>query len=130
MISEKVKIPELQRTASSKRPEIRALIDGQSIGFGSIEDKFDALAREWKDFNLGRSVTNYSHAAYLQIIGMGSSVVPLLLKKLENGDGDWLIAIKYITGAKVTTPEMQGNFEMIQRAWREWGEANGGGQEL
>jgi hypothetical protein len=61
---------------------------------------------------------------------MGPAVVPILLKELEKGDGDWLIALKYITGAKVTTPEMQGNLAMIRHAWKVWGEANGGGQEL
>lgn len=110
--------------------KLTAIIDGQSKGFASVEDKFEALAREWKDFNLGRSVTDYLHAAYLQIIGMVPSVVPILLNKLEKGDGDWLIALKYITGAKVTTPEMQGDFERIQRAWREWGDLNGSGQAL
>jgi hypothetical protein len=113
-----------------KETAFRAMIDGTEVSFATKEEKFRALARVWIDYNFGRSVSQFHHAAYLQIIGMGMPVVPLLLQDLANGAGDWLVALKYITGAKVTTPEMRGNFQAIQQAWINWGQANGFGPEL
>lgn len=111
-------------------PSLAALINGRSVAFDDAEAKFNRLAALWAEYNAGRSVTDFRHAAYLQIIGMGMPVVPLLLRELAEGRGDWVVALKYITGAKVTTPAMRGNFPAIRRAWLEWGRANGSGKEL
>lgn len=110
----------------SARPQrICALIEGETVEFSTIEEKFDKLARVWESYNYGKSVVRYDHAAYLQIIGMGWTIVPRLLRELKNGAGDWLLALRYITGANVTTPDMRGNFPAIRQAWIRWGEENG-----
>jgi hypothetical protein len=107
-----------------------ALINGESSDYGGVEAKFYALANEWREYNLGRSTTEYCHAAYMQIIGMGKEIVPFLIEQVKAGDGDWLVALKYITGAKVTTPDMRGDFARIREAWLGWAQDYGIGNEL
>lgn len=107
------------------RQRFRALIGGRNEEFDTIEQKFEALSSEWKKFNGGRSVIEYNHAAFMQIVGMGPDVIPILLRRLHEGDGDWIVAMKYVTGQRVTTPEMRGNFRAIRDAWLRWGLENG-----
>lgn len=123
---------ELSRSVSPAIESIslRAFIDGRAMAFSSVAEKFSSLAQIWSDYNYGRSAINYDHAAYFQIIGMGMPVVPLLLQDLEKGNGNWLLALKYITGAIVTTPEMRGDFSRIKDAWLEWGRQNVSGTGL
>lgn len=109
---------------------ITALIDGRSVAFVSVEQKIEALADIWKRYNSGQSVAEYNHAAYMQIIGIGMDAMPSLLNRLEAGDSDWIVAMKYITGAGVTTPEMRGNLVAIKEAWLDWGHKNVLGNQL
>jgi len=104
---------------------VKALIDGGAVSFKSMEEKFAALLEAWEDHNAGRSVTNYDHPAYLQIVGMGDWVVPRLLEKLEEGDGDWIYAIKLITGHEEETAAMVGDGDQVIAAWLEWGKTYG-----
>ena len=128
----------LHRTATAPREmsevlrnlPLTAIINGREQVYNNIAEKFHALARVWSDYNAGRSVTEYQHAAYLQVIGMGRDAVPFLLREIARGNGNWLLALKYITGAVVTNPEMRGDFDAIRRSWNDWGIANGFGDEL
>lgn len=64
--------------ANETKDHLRALINGQSVLFSSVEDKLGALADAWDEHNSGRSVVDYTHFAHLQIIGMGAPVLPLI----------------------------------------------------
>ncbi|MGD0388713.1 MAG: hypothetical protein ABSC42_07135 [Tepidisphaeraceae bacterium] len=105
-----------------KKPErYFAFVGGRKRKFGSLSAKFHALVNDWEDAHLGRSTTDYNHVAYAQIIGIGPQAVPLLLKKLEDGDGDWIYALKCITGEEADTPDMHGNADKVISAWLKWG---------
>jgi hypothetical protein len=121
----------LERYASDIfTPQYRAIMEGVSRIFDGPESKFNALAETWKLYNRGRSVTDFHHFCYTQIIGMGPTVLPILFSRLSSGDSDWIIALRAITGAQVTTPEMRGDPSAVIAAWVDWGHENGFGKKL
>ncbi len=106
-------------------PSLSAIVDGKAVIFNEINDKFSALVQKWEDYNSGKSVVDFCHFSYLQIIGLGMPAVPMLLGKVNGGSDDWYLALKCITGVAVTTPEMKGDGEAIKDAWLNWGQKHG-----
>jgi hypothetical protein len=113
--------------ANEPKAQLRAFISGQSVSFGSVEEKFAALADAWDEHNSGRSVIDYAHFAHLQIIGMGAPALPLILDRLIEGEGDgrWVFALKCVSGDQTDTPAMRGDLDAVIKAWSEWGKRNG-----
>jgi hypothetical protein len=120
----------LQISASShgfSQKPISAIIEDRVVAFATVEEKLDALAKIWHKFNRGKSVINYSHYAYFQIVALGWAAVPFLLQEIANGDGTWYVALQYIAGETAESPEMRGNPAAVRNAWLEWGNRNGYG---
>ena len=109
---------------------VRAIIDDQQIEFASIEEKFEALAKIWHRHIRGKSVINYAHFAYFQILTMGRSAIPFLLKEVANGVGTWYVALQYITTEMAETTSMRGDAAAVRQAWIRWGLRNGYSTEL
>jgi hypothetical protein len=105
--------------------EHHAIIDGRSLTFDDPQSKFHALAEAWDEDNLGMSTSNYQHSAHLQIIGMGMTVIPLLLERLRRGERRWVYALRYVTGEQPDTAEMRGDPERVIRAWLDWASLHG-----
>ena len=105
--------------------EHRAFIGGQVALFESAAEKFAALADDWEASGAGLSRVDYNHVAYHQVIGMGVVVVPLLLERLRQGDGDWVYALKCVTGEQAETPVMWGDADRVIGAWLAWGATRG-----
>ncbi len=108
--------------------EVRAIIDGKSVPFATVAEKFNALVDAWDEFNLGRSVMRFDSIAYTQIIGMGRDAVPFLLDRMRKGNSDWAFALKMIAGHDVETDEMEGDEQAIIAAWLAWGGRHGDGR--
>lgn len=107
-------------------PSFSAIMaEEEEVSFRTIFDKFDTLSRSWKDYNLGRSRIEYNHFAHYQIIGMGMSIVPLLLERMEQGDNDWIMALKAITGAAPDKEVSLGDAKSVRRVWANWAIDNG-----
>lgn len=106
-------------------PSLIATINEQQVTFNSIVDKFDMLERTWREYNLGRSRIEYNHFAHYQIVGMGMSVIPLLLERVDNEENEWIIALKAITGAMPDADETLGDSASVRQSWVDWGIANG-----
>lgn len=89
--------------------------------------KFFNLAATWKEnIKLKSSITEIAlNPSYQEIIGMGTRVIPLILRELRNEPGYWFWALKAITGADPIKPEQRGDLEQMTQAWLEWGEENG-----
>ena len=104
---------------------ITAIIDEEVKTFDSIEEKYIALAKEWRRFNRGKSIINYAHYAYLQVVALGWSAVPFMLRDVASGAGTWYLALQYITGERPESPAARGNAEAVREAWLEWGRRNG-----
>jgi hypothetical protein len=107
---------------AERRQPVSAIINGRVTEFDTEKAKFDALVEAWEDHQTGRSVTDFNHVAYTQIIGMGTTAIAWLLDKLTEGDGDWIYALKCITGQEAETPDMYGDADRVIAAWRAWGD--------
>jgi hypothetical protein len=65
------------------------------------------------------------HPAYQAIIGLGESVVPLLLRELEREPDHWFIALKSVTGADPVRADHRGDLRAMAADWVAWGRAQG-----
>ena len=65
----------------------------------------------------------FSHPAYRRIMGMGSSVLPLLLVELQHRPDHWLVAMNAITGEDPAPKD--ANFNAAVEAWLLWGRQKG-----
>ena len=95
-----------------------------------IESKFNILAQKWKqDTKAISSIAQMSmHPNYQMIIGLGSKVVPLLLRELAqhpNNPDHWFWALRAITGEDPAEPEQRGRIAEMRTAWLKWGERQG-----
>ncbi|MCI0362090.1 MAG: hypothetical protein L0211_26715 [Planctomycetaceae bacterium] len=99
----------------------------QSQSSTDIRDRFQRLAAEWK--SQSRYLSNTAQMAmlrpYQRIIGMGLSVVPLILEELEREPDQWFWALESITEENPVPPEAAGNVRQMAQAWLEWGKRNG-----
>ena len=93
----------------------------------TIEEKFRRLASVWRAETayVSSSSDLVSHPAFQQIVGMGSPVIPLLLRELENRTGHWHRALRQITGADPVPPADRGNIDKAAEAWLRWGKEQG-----
>ena len=91
------------------------------------EERFRTLVQQWKQ---GRGPTSSTtqlavHPAYQQIIGMGGSAVPLLLRELEREPDHWFCALKAITGEDPVPEASRGRLREMTDAWLKWGREHG-----
>ena len=84
-----------------------------------LAQEFRRLAEEWEnDTAFLSSVTEMSmHPAYQRIIGLGSKVLPLILRELERDLDHWFWALSAITGEDPVPPEDAGDLEKMRDAW-------------
>lgn len=93
----------------------------------SVGQRFQRLAAVWRAETAYISSTSdqISHPAFREIVGMGSAVVPLLLRELQNRTGHWHRALRRITGADPVAPADRGNIDRTAEAWLRWGKEQG-----
>jgi hypothetical protein len=93
----------------------------------SVEQKFQRLAAVWRaETDYLSSVTKMvNHPAYQEIIGMGSDVVPSLLRDLQKEPEHWFAALRAITGAQPVPPEDRGQIGKMAEAWLRWAKEHG-----
>lgn len=91
------------------------------------EAKFERLALRWRaDCAVESSASRIvSNPAYLKIIEMGSSVLPLILADVRRGGRHWSYALRMITGFTPVTQRDSGNMARQSELWLEWGKALG-----
>jgi hypothetical protein len=92
-----------------------------------LHARFDGLVQRWnRDTQLTSSMTEIiAHPAYLEVVAMGGSVVPLLLREMEKGGRLWAPALRAITGVQPVPRESAGNAKRTVEAWLKWGRAHG-----
>ena len=96
------------------------------IGQGA-ESKFRQLAMTWKaqTGHLSNVSTRCTHPAYQQIIGMGKTAIPLILRDLKETREDWFWALTAITGENPIPAQAAGNIKEMTEAWLRWGRDKG-----
>lgn len=93
----------------------------------TLEEKFQRLASIWRAETayISSSSELVAHPAFLEIVDMRQSAIPLLLRELENRSGQWHRALRLITGADPVPPDDRGNFDKAAEAWLRWGKEQG-----
>ena len=92
-----------------------------------LESRFVRLKDEWKQQS--QYLSNTTQMAmlrpYQQVIGLGSSVVPLILRELAREPDHWFWALEAITGKNPVPAEAVGNVAATVEAWLAWGRREG-----
>ena len=103
-----------------------AIIEGKTVTFRSVAQKFDALVAEWQRIRgSGSSTASLVNDAYGQIVAMGEEVVPMLLREVKNDNGHWFSALRWITGISPVSAELHGDHRAMRQAWIRWGIEHG-----
>ncbi len=92
-----------------------------------LQQRFARLVAEWKSGRGHSSLSSemVTHPAYLQIIGMGKSAIPLLLNEMNERPDHWDWALRAITGTDPVPQEAWGKLRQIAAAWLAWGAREG-----
>ena len=94
-----------------------------------VERRFKELLQTWRQDTAFDSVVPrvMRHPAFRGIAGLGPQAVPLILRELEQRDGDVLLAqvLEDITGENPVPPERRSYGQMVVADWLAWGKSNG-----
>jgi hypothetical protein len=93
----------------------------------TVEAHFRRLERIW-DVETGylSSFTEIvEHPAFQEIIRLGPSIVPFILRDLEERPRLWVWALPEITGANPVPACAVGNIAKMSEAWLRWGKEQG-----
>ena len=114
-----------------QEPHVRGLGYGQYRDAPEIEpaarQRFTELADQWERETvfLSDSDRKAAHPDLREIVSMGEPAVPLIMERMQAQGGHWFHALRDITGANPIQPADRGKISAMQKAWLEWGEANG-----
>ena len=92
-----------------------------------VTQKFCELADKWKTdtYYVSSMSMIVNHPAYQEIIQMGESVVPLILRELANSPDWWFAALEAIVDSPPTLDALEGDLEESARVWVDWGITRG-----
>lgn len=93
----------------------------------TAQQKFESLAERWKKETLYCSsvLEMAMHPAYQQIIGMGRTAIPFMLKDLKEQPRHWFWALRAISGEDPVPPNARGDVLRMTQAWLVWGARSG-----
>ena len=113
-------------TARPKKQEISSPVESW-VRDKEISEKFNRLAEQWKEDTAIFSTFQEKamNPAYQQIIGMGPSAVPFILKDLSDKPDHWFWALSAITGANPVKKEHRGKIEEMVQDWLDWARSEG-----
>lgn len=91
------------------------------------EDRFHELLKGWLDERgSSSSVSQLSlHPKYQQIIGMGATAIPFILRELEREPKHLFWALHAITGENPVPEADRGRIRKMAEAWIRWGKDRG-----
>lgn len=87
------------------------------------ELEFNFLTNGWKKdtWYMSSPIAIAEHPSYQAIVGKGQSVLPMILRDLEDSRAQWFVALRQITGESPVQPEERGNIDAMTSAWLAWG---------
>lgn len=93
----------------------------------TVEERFRRLEAAWESDTMYLSDTTriVNHPAFREIIGMGWSVVPLMLRELAERPSLWVWALPEITGENPVPPSARGKISKMGEAWLRRGKEHG-----
>ena len=89
--------------------------------------RFQTLADQWRQETRHLSLMSdiVLNTAYQQIIGMGTSAIPFILKELKEQPDHWFWALRSIVGESPIAPADRGRLPRMAEAWLAWGREHG-----
>ena len=87
----------------------------------------ETLATRWYQETAALSSVSQMamHPAYQEMIGMGDTAVPLILRELQQKPGHWFWALRAITGEDPISLEERGKVRAMAETWIQWGKERG-----
>ncbi len=84
--------------------------------------RFYKLKKEWEAATAYLSSIEdiVMHPAYQQIIGMGHTAIPFIIREMKEEPNHWFWALKAITGADPVPPEKRGRIKAMTEEWLFW----------
>lgn len=106
---------------------IRLLSCSVQITESDLSNVFEKRAAEWKadTSHLSSIDKKIEHPSYLRIIGMGPSVVPMIIRDLMEKPDHWFYALSIITGENPVKREDAGKMTRMRDAWVNWAKIRG-----
>lgn len=88
----------------------------------SLEDHFDLLKNLWlQETKMSSNIYHtINHPAHLQIIQLGSEVLPYILKDLKEHSNHWFYTLNIMTEQNPVKEENVGNVTKMTEDWIEW----------
>ena len=92
-----------------------------------VEQVFRHLTAAWKreTKHLSRVDHVCANPNYLQIIGLGADVLPLILRELEKELDYWFVALSAITRTSPADADEGSTPKQMAEAWLSWGREHG-----
>ncbi len=92
-----------------------------------LEQIFQRLTAAWKreTKHLSRVDHVCAHPSYLQIIGMGTDVLPFIFRELDRETDYWFVALESITRTSPAPDGMRMSVEEMAQHWLRWGREHG-----
>lgn len=90
-------------------------------------EQFQNLAAQWKKQTGLYSTTAQKvyNNVYLDIIGLGREIVPLILQDMANeGSAHWHTALKALTHQNPVPDNDLSKSKIVKQAWLQWGREN------
>lgn len=93
----------------------------------TAEARFTRLADDWSECTAlyPRIIDRAMDRSYQEIIAMGATALPHLLRRLEQQPDQWFWALKVISGIDPVPPEDRGDFDQMRDHWIRWGRRDG-----
>jgi hypothetical protein len=92
-----------------------------------VRKRFVELANRWHEetdyLSSPSRITN--NDTYLKIISMGESVIPFILRDLQERGGDWYRALRILSDTDQVPVEDRGDVPRMKEAWLRWGHDKG-----
>jgi hypothetical protein len=123
-------IASIRGSASMRNTIEKDLFTGPSAalyGDADIATAFRTLADEWsaRTQHISSNKDLITDPNYRQIVKLGWSVVPLLLKDMRDNKRFWFPALYEITNVRPFDPSDAGNGKRMLEAWMKWGRLKG-----
>lgn len=95
----------------------------------TIEQQFKELADDWRRQKgpISSITLKVMIPSYQRIIGLGSGVIPLILKELERQPDHWFYALEMLTpeNENPVSDREAGSIKKMAAAWVRWGKEKG-----
>ena len=92
-----------------------------------LEERFREQADKWdrETRHLSSPTQKMMHPSHQAILGLGSAVVPILLRDLTQNRREWFWALSYLTQENPIPREDAGKMDKMIAAWANWGRKRG-----